>query len=264
VPVANDDAQPPSDEEVGGYYEDESRAETLARLYDAPTALGEFYRDRMRRIGRLLDEAAGNLLDAGCGTGQMLRFLHETAPGRFHLTGLDRSSANIAVARRVVGGDAARLVVGRIETMPFDDRSFDVVLAMGSFEYVADADQGLRELARVTRPGGIAIVTMQNALSPYRLWESKIWSPLRRRRHPGTSPIVRRWRTSRLSTALIAVGFSLESVERYGFNLFLPPLDTRLPRAAIALQRRLDRLVRGPLRRAATDYAVVARRTGVD
>jgi hypothetical protein len=46
----------------------------------------------------------------------------------------------------------------------------------------------------------------------------------------------------------------------YSFNLFLPPLDRKLPRLAMRLQRALARIGRGPLRLIATDYIVAARR----
>jgi ubiquinone/menaquinone biosynthesis C-methylase UbiE len=250
-----------TDNDVSAYYERVAKSEGLAREYGEATPIGEFYRDRMRRISRLLERADGDLLDAGCGTGQMLRFLHDAAAGRFALTGLDRSATNIAVARRVADDEAIRLVVGRIEALPFPDASFDVVLAMGSLEYVASLDGAIGELARVTRPGGIAVVTMQNRWSPYRLWEATVWAPVRRRLGAGESPLVRRVSSRQLRVALAAAGLAPESVARFGFDLFLPPLDRRFPLQAIDLQRRLDRILRGPLRAVGTDYLVQARRT---
>jgi ubiquinone/menaquinone biosynthesis C-methylase UbiE len=143
------------DEKVGVYYEQPGRAEGLARLYDAGTPLGTFYRDRLKRIAGLLDGLDGAVLDAGCGTGQMIRFLHATRPDRFVFTGLDRSATMIEVAGQIVDRDAnAQSVVARIEEMPFPDETFDVVLAMGSLEYVADLGQALAEIRRVLRSGG--------------------------------------------------------------------------------------------------------------
>lgn len=251
-----------ADQEVGAHYEDIARAEGLARLYDAATPLGEFYRDRMRRVAGLLGDVEGDLLDVGCGTGQMLRFLRDTRPGRFALTGLDRATSIISVARRVVGDDpAVRLVVGRSEQMPFPAACFDVVLAMGSLEYVTDIERALGEIARVTRPGGLAIVTMQNRWSPYRLWDTAVWSRVRRRRGGVESPIVVRLGERHFRLALTAAGLAPLSVVYYGFNLLLPPLDSRFPRLSMRLQRRLEPVGRGPLRRLATDYAVVAQRS---
>ncbi len=255
------DTRAATDEEVGAHYDDPVTANGLARLYDAPTPLGEFYRQRMRRIDALLDGAEGDLLDAGCGAGQMLRFLHESRADQFALTGVDRSAAIIDAARRIVGeSPAIRLVVGRLEDLPFDTASFHVVLAMGSLEYVASIERALGEIARVTRPGGLAILTMQNKLSPYRLWDATVWSWVRRCRGSAPSPIVQRLAERRLRAAVTAVGLVPVSVVYYGFNVFVPPLDTRAPHLAMRAQHRLEPFASGPLHRLATDYMVVARR----
>lgn len=256
------DTRSPTDQEVAAHYEDRGTAAGLARLYEAATPLGEFYRGRMRRVAGLLEGVQGELLDVGCGTGQMIRYLRDSRPGQFALTGLDRSASILAEARRVVDDDpAVRLVTGRVERMPFAPATFDVVLAMGILEYVASTEQAVREIARVTRPGGLAIVTMQNPRSPYRLWDAIVWSRVRRRRRVAASPIVGRLRVRRLRTTLAAAGLTPLSVVYYGFDLLLPPLDSRFPKLAIRLQRGLDGIVRGLLRRIASDYLVVARRT---
>lgn len=250
-----------TDDDVCTYYEDAERAEGLARLYDAPTPLGAFFRDRMTRIADLLGDTTGDLLDAGCGTGQMIRFLRDSRPDRFALTGLDRSASMIAVARQVVGEDpTVRLLTGRLEQIPFPAAAFDVVLAMGSLEYVTEIELALAEIARVTRPGGLAIVTMQNRVSPYRLWDTTVWHWLRRRRGEVGSPIVCRLGERQLRRALSAAGLTPLSAVYYHLNLLLPPLDSRFPRLAARLQRRLEPLARGPLRRLAADYIVVSRR----
>ena len=250
-----------TDENVGRHYEDASLARGLASTYGAPTPLGAFYRERMARIAVLLEGVTGDLLDAGCGTGQMLRLLRDTRPGAFALTGLDRSSAIIDAARTVVGDDpSVKLVVGRLEEMPFTDASFDVVLAMGSLEYVTIVERAIGEIARVLRPGGLAICTMQNPRSPYRLWDAKVWGPVRRRRGGGESPIVHRLTMRALQEVLSAAGLEPQSLVRYGFNVLLPPLDTKLPKLAMGVQHRLERVARGPLRYLASDFLVVARR----
>jgi ubiquinone/menaquinone biosynthesis C-methylase UbiE len=253
----------PTDQEVGAHYEDAGRAEGLARLYDASTPRGEFYRDRLRRIASLLEGARGDLLDAGCGTGQMLRFLRETRRESFRLTGLDRSEEMVEVARRVLGdAEDIRLVTGRLEQMPFETASFDVVMAMGSLEYVTGIEQALDEIARVTRPGGLAILTMQNPRSPYRIWESSIWARVRRRRGQVDSPIVSRLAKRDMRRRLAEAGLAPQSVVPYGFSVLVPPFDSRFPRAALRLQRSAERFASSPLRWLATDYIVVARRAG--
>jgi hypothetical protein len=83
------------------------------------------------------------------------------------------------------------------------------------------------------------------------------------RRGAVASPIVHRLGERRLGSVLAAAGLVPLSVVNYGFNLVLPPFDSRFPRFAIGTQRRLARIARGPLRRLATDYMIVARRGAV-
>ncbi len=256
-------AAKPTDQEVGAYYEDAARAEGLTRLYEAATPLGAFYRDRMKRVAALLEGVEGSVLDAGCGTGQMIRFLRTARPDRFVFTGLDRSASIISVARRLVTADddsSVRFLVGRIEEMPFDGATFDVVLAMGSLEYLASVDRALAELARVMRPGGLAIVTMGNPWSPYRLWDATVWSRLQRRRGALASPVVQRLGERQLRRALVRASLTPSSVVAFGFNLCLAPLDSMFPGFAIRHQRLLEPIARGPLHHLATDYIVVARK----
>jgi ubiquinone/menaquinone biosynthesis C-methylase UbiE len=255
-------AQEHSDADVGDYYEDPARAEGLARLYEAATPLGEFYRERMRLVAGLLEDVEGTLLDAGCGTGQMIRFLGAERSGRFDFTGVDRSASMIRVARQLVADDdsPAHFHVARIEEMPFADATFDVVLVMGSLEYVAGVDQALAEIARVVRPGGLAIVTMGNPWSPYRLWDATVWSRLRRLRGAVESPVVQRLGERQLRRALVRAGLGPSSVIRYGFNLCPAPLDSRFPGLAVRQQRVLEPVMHGPLRRLATDFLIVAHR----
>jgi ubiquinone/menaquinone biosynthesis C-methylase UbiE len=251
----------PTDEEIGRHYEDASLARNLARAYEEPTRAGDFYRDRMARIGQLLAEETGALLDAGCGTGQMLRHLSQTRPGAFTLIGLDRSSSVIDVARTIVGDDSSvQFVAGRMEDMPFSDAVFDVVLAMGSLEYVRDVERAVGEIARVLRRGGLAICTMQNPHSPYRLWDAKIWGLVRGQRGTSASPIVRRLTRRALCGILSAVGLEPQVVEAYGHYLLVPPLDAILPRIRFGRPPSLRDACHRRLGLLASDYIVVARR----
>jgi ubiquinone/menaquinone biosynthesis C-methylase UbiE len=250
----------PADDVVGAHYAPRSVADGLARLYDEPTPLGDLYRTRMHHILELVAGRRGRLLDAGCGTGQMLGLLRDAAGDRFALTGLDRSAAAIELARETVGADGAELVVGRIEELPFPAASFDVVLAMGSLEYVADLDRSLAELARVSAPGGLVVLTMQNPRSPYRAWERAVWTPVQRRRGIETSPVLRRVPLQRLRGSLQSHGLRPTTVLHYNFNVCMSPIDSRAPQLARGIQRVLAARTPAPLRWIAADYIVAALR----
>jgi len=58
-------------------------------------------------------------------------------------------------ARRRGRGELAQLICGDVMAPPFAARSFDVVFASGLVSHLPDPGAGLRELARVARPGAL-------------------------------------------------------------------------------------------------------------
>lgn len=94
------------------------------------------------------------MLDAGCGPATVARRLL-ALEGGLQLTLLDKDPWMLAQCRDL----KATQVGGSLTKLPFRDCSFDVVFAFWSIETLADPGTGLRELVRVTRPGGWIAVT---------------------------------------------------------------------------------------------------------
>jgi ubiquinone/menaquinone biosynthesis C-methylase UbiE len=104
---------------------------------------------------------ASKVLDAGCGTGDMVAKLI----GRgYEGWGLDMAEPMIRYARDRCRSD--RFWVGDIEHIPFRDNSFDAVVCLGVIEYLDTDEQALREIWRVLKPGGQAVVSTPSAISP--------------------------------------------------------------------------------------------------
>ncbi|HEX7255577.1 MAG TPA: methyltransferase domain-containing protein [Gaiellaceae bacterium] len=91
-------------------------------------------------------------LDVGCGSGALVAALADAA-GAANVAGVDPSEPFVEAARDRVPG--ARVVVGSAESLPFADGEFDVTLSQLVVNFLADPEQGLREMSRVTRPGGV-------------------------------------------------------------------------------------------------------------
>ena len=89
---------------------------------------------------------------------------------------LDQSEAMIQYCVTHIESGQVRAMVGDIESLPFDDASFDVAISTGALEYV-DADAAVRQLSRVTRPGGMVVVSMLNPLSPYWITDLLLYRP---------------------------------------------------------------------------------------
>jgi len=147
----------------------------------------EIYRRKHRWRGRdqnfisrlcfvrdLIEGAEGDLLDIGCGTGVVTAQLYP--PRTRRIVGVDISEQMIARAKRVFEenpsiGVPFEFRVERAEAMSFPEESFDIVTALGVIEYVDDPLVLLKEMARVMRPGGTAVITAPHVYCPFRWWD---------------------------------------------------------------------------------------------
>jgi arsenite methyltransferase len=117
-------------------------------------------RRRRQLVYDLLGAQPGDrVLDAGCGPGfYVAELLDRVGPGGA-VVGVDASPAMLAVAaHRVEGRAGVELHESDVTSLPVPDGAFDRVLSVQVLEYVEDVDRGLRELHRVLRPGGRAVV----------------------------------------------------------------------------------------------------------
>jgi len=109
-----------------------------------------------RSLARYLRAPTVRLLDAGCGTGGLLRALH-TAQPTWQLTGLDFSPIACERARARTAGE---VVQGSIAAVPFATDQFDAVTSCDVVCQVTDPAQALREFHRCLKPGGTLVITM--------------------------------------------------------------------------------------------------------
>ena len=91
-------------------------------------------------------------LDVGCGSGALTAALAAVL-GAENVSAIDPSEPFVEAARARVPG--ARIAVGSAESLPFDDREFDATLSQLVVNFLSDPERGLREMSRVTRPGGV-------------------------------------------------------------------------------------------------------------
>jgi SAM-dependent methyltransferase len=101
------------------------------------------------------DKPSPVVLDAGCGTGDMVQWLQGHGSD---VTGLDLSPTALRFCRR---RGLEKLVQGSITELPFEDARFDVVTSfdvLAQLSEESDAAKALAELYRVLRPGGWAFV----------------------------------------------------------------------------------------------------------
>jgi demethylmenaquinone methyltransferase/2-methoxy-6-polyprenyl-1,4-benzoquinol methylase len=146
----------------------EAMFDRISPVYDPMNRLMTAGLDRRwRRLTVRATVRPGNrVLDACCGTGD-LALEAQRAGGR--VTGLDFSERMLERARRK--STAVEWVRGDVLALPFSDGTFDAVTIGFGIRNVEDLEAGLRELARVLRPGGrlgcLEITRPRGALRPF-------------------------------------------------------------------------------------------------
>jgi len=102
-----------------------------------------------------------SFLDAGCGNGIYLREFGTLPQLPRTIVAVDISAKSLEAAAQTARqtGIEPRLVQANLETLPFPDASFDVVLATQVIEHLLDPPRGMRELARVLAPGGRLVIS---------------------------------------------------------------------------------------------------------
>lgn len=95
------------------------------------------------------------ILELGCGTAAMWKDNLSLLDGGSRLTLTDFSSAMLETARKNTEGSACvDYQIVDIQDIPYEDHSFDIVIANMMLYHVPDLDRGLSEVRRVLKPGG--------------------------------------------------------------------------------------------------------------
>jgi SAM-dependent methyltransferase len=125
----------------------DARYDEVAEWYDA-TFSGDSPLASMPRATalRLLGPPGGRLLDIGCGGGSHTSAF---AAAGWEPVGLDISEAQLRLARE----RGCEVVLGRAESLPFEDASFDAAVSLWTHTDVEDWAAAVRETRRVVRPG---------------------------------------------------------------------------------------------------------------
>jgi demethylmenaquinone methyltransferase/2-methoxy-6-polyprenyl-1,4-benzoquinol methylase len=135
----------------------------IAPHYDLLNHLLSFNIDRLwwRRTARtfadVLQRPGARVLDLCCGTGDMAFALARVrGPNTAEIVGADFSRAMLARARQKATGmpNPPRWIEADALALPLADASFDLVVSAFGFRNLANYDAGLREIARVLKPGG--------------------------------------------------------------------------------------------------------------
>ena len=173
------------------------------------------------RVRQLMSVApSGRLLDVGCAAGY---FLH-AASERYDVTGVEVSAFAAAYARREFG---AHVFTGEIFDAPLEDDQFDLVTMWDVLEHVTDPGRVLGEIARVTRPDGLLVITTGNVDGPLARRDLEGWNLM-------TPPAHLTFFSPRtIEPLLVRSGFQVERLVADGFVSTRPRLVHSRVRAVI-------------------------------
>ncbi len=147
----------PNLEATRAYYDEFAAAYENKRRPNEPAGYHALVDDLEIGIVRRYAEGR-DVLECGCGTGLLLERIRSFARSS---KGIDLSPGMLARARDR-GLDVAE---GSVTAMPFEDASFDVTCSFKVLAHVPDLGGALREMTRVTRPGGVILAELYNPLS---------------------------------------------------------------------------------------------------
>ena len=164
----------------------------------------ESFLERLRKqLGK-----SPHILDVGCGTGANLEMLAQFGDAE----GVDVSPEALAFCRQ---RGLQNVRQGEAEQLPYDDGSFDLVTGLDVVEHLDDDVAGLREMRRVLRPGGYALLFVPAFMF---LWgvQDDISHHRRRYTRAGLEQVVR------------SAGFEIERSSYANITFFGPILLGRL------------------------------------
>lgn len=144
---------------------DDRVARALERMYQTPDVVGQ----RSRLLQALALRPGEHVLDVGVGPGLLAGDMAATVGEKGHVAGVDQSEAMVAMARtRCEAWPWTDFQLADATALPFEDGRFHAATATQVYEYVADMDAALAELARVLAPGGRAMILDTD-------WDSLVW-----------------------------------------------------------------------------------------
>ena len=235
--------------------------------YRSDSCEGLAYVTRKESVLASVDLASGNVLDIGCGPGILTKDLLaknlRVFSADLSMEMMKRAKAQAMMSARP---ENAHFVSTNISEICFADSTMDTVLCIGVVSYVNDYAPLLSEIYRVLKPGGTAIIQIDNITWPilyrkfvplYRRVKSRITS----KKFDGLDFEFNFFSRSTFLGDLQSRGFEIVGLSYYDFRI--PFIDILLPRLSVNLGQALyKRRSRKSLRHLAQGLLVKCRKVG--
>lgn len=192
-----------------------------------------------------------DVLEVGCGTGLILQ---RVAPHARSARGVDLSPGMLEGAR----ARGLDVVEGSATALPFADGSFDLAYSFKVLAHIPDWDACMREMVRVTRPGGLLVFDIYNRHS-LRYLIKRLWGPRSTSTSFDEGAITTRFWSPEEAAAHLPEHTRLR--DRYGIRILTPhPIVCRLPLVGAVHNRIEWALMDSPLAALAGFYVLVLER----
>ncbi|HEV2468045.1 MAG TPA: bifunctional 2-polyprenyl-6-hydroxyphenol methylase/3-demethylubiquinol 3-O-methyltransferase UbiG [Candidatus Sulfotelmatobacter sp.] len=217
--------------EQGDIWWDESRILHLLKTSVNPVRVGYFRRILNETLK--FDRPGAPALDVGCGGGILAE---EFAGMGFRVTGIDPSEESLTTARQHAQsmGLAVDYRHGTGESIPFGDSTYPVVYCCDVLEHVRNLPGVIREIYRVTEPGGVFFFDTLNRTFTSKLVAIKLWQEWKITAF--MPPRLHEWRMfirpEELKGLLLEAGFEFKEVRGTSPNVSVPKMISLLRKRA--------------------------------
>jgi SAM-dependent methyltransferase len=161
----------------GPWYLTETRAFFACRAATWDTKFGDDLPSYAAAIAEAGIPEGGVVIDLGCGTGRALPPLRRAVGPDGFVVAVDVTPEMLGEARPASQAAHAALVLADARHLPFAAASADAIFAAGLINHLPDTEAGLRELARVTRPGGLLILFHPSGRAALAARHGRVLSP---------------------------------------------------------------------------------------
>lgn len=146
-------------------YEDQEQLSKIWKKYVVPT--DDVLKPKSISYWPLYEDVS-TFLDAGCGNGGYVAYASNLG---IRAIGIDIVPEALKNAHKKCTGE---FLIGDVRTLPFKDDYFDFVMSHGVVEHFEETDLALREIFRVLKPKGTAVISVPGLITLH--WVSKIFT----------------------------------------------------------------------------------------
>jgi 2-polyprenyl-6-hydroxyphenyl methylase / 3-demethylubiquinone-9 3-methyltransferase len=116
-----------------------------------------------------------SILDLGCGRGFYTRALMNLGNNKLKITGIDKCDEYLKIARGCSQSKRLIFIKSKAEKTSLAKDKFDAVICSELLEHVSDDRRLLREIFRITKPGGMILISVPHQNYPW-LWDPINWT----------------------------------------------------------------------------------------